>query len=173
MEMKYLFLTLLLSVGFCGCSVTPAKSERLPAYATVNEDIKRQCLDNMSSAGMTLLRLVGQSPDQFPDILTRGLKQALAKTKIVCVSGKVGNYGARAQTAENQIEIEKNLHSLDGFFYSDNGVAMVKKYDIELRAVTFDRLMVAIAAQSYTEVLGGVDPRYDIFFKTLKLQEQQ
>ena len=49
---------------------------------------------------------------------------------------------------------------------------MMIKNEINERQVFYDRLLVAMAAECYSEMIGESNPEYEIFFRTLRVLQK-
>lgn len=169
---KNILALIVLSVFCSSCSTMLNDQKRFPSQAAQKDVDLNRCVEDFKAAAEKLVLLSAKNSNDFPAVLNQNLRVAISKTNIICVSSVVAPYGSKAQPKELQIYVENQLASLANLFESDLGKAGFQKYDVDPRLAFYDHMQVALAAHTYSEILGINDQNYDIFFKTLKLQEQ-
>ncbi|WP_413289408.1 hypothetical protein [Bdellovibrio sp. HCB337] len=171
MKLKIFFATISLVTMACSSSF---KNQSRGVAETASEAREEACMLNFNKARQRLADLVGARPNEFPAVFNRELLASFKSARYACVSETVPEYGIKVIPlgSEKQIVIEATLVSVAGLTESEVGRAGFTKYKINVNTVYLDRVLVALAAHAYAEVLGVQDASYDMFFKTLKMLEQ-
>ena len=172
MKLKLIAATIS-SLLVVGCAFSPHASDRRPAYQN-DEASSSMCAEDFQKAGQRFLLLAQQNQSVYQDLLQRQLGEAVQRTQVRCSAARVAPYGVQIAYAPEgaQIQLETGLASLSNLFESDLGRQGLVKFKVNPRTAYHDRVMVALAAHSYSLVLGIDDANYDRFFQTLKILDQ-
>lgn len=170
--MKFKLLCgVLATIGMIGCSAKPPEGHRKIAFTADTAN----CAGDFTEATQRFLALVKAHRDIYGAFSEQDLARAVAITDASCTQDKLAPYGFAVSKSAKAVKItvEGHLQSVVGLFESDLGRGSMQKYKVEERYVTFNRILVAVAAHAYADALGIDDSQYALFFQTLAAMDRE
>ncbi len=167
-ERSFSAIVIFLMLSTISCTTKTTNTRRIPALESAKP--QTACKTDFNKASDRFIKIVEANQSKFNEFPLSKLQSLAKQSKVVCVSEKVYSHGFEVEG--DTIRLEESMVSLASLFETNQAAESAQKNDNDLRTVTFDRVLVAIAASVYAHQLGIRDLTFDIFFRTLKIMEQ-
>lgn len=168
--MKLYLGTLGLSFIFLSCSFQAINLNRTPAEEALKQD-KYSCVQQFAEAQKQVVQILSGSKNFLSVEKNKKISYLQNNFKVECSSKLPNKLSFQVDQANRVIYFDSALSGTENLFETNLAKEHVQKLNIELRAITFDQLVLSNVAQALHDLANGKDESMDYYFQILKYKQ--